>query len=295
MLAALRDAILHQTDRDPGQSPLATTVPGLTLLRSPREKPPGLLIYKPALCIVAQGSKWALFGDRHIEYGAGQALVVSVETPALGRVTAASLDEPYLGAIVEFDLTILRDVLSAVELPRHDDDDASGVFVADLERGVGDCVTRLIRLMDTPAAIPVLYPAIMRELSYWLLTGPQGGAIARLALAGDHQASIITAIHALRDRYAETVSVDDLADIARMSASAFHRQFKRMTSMTPLQYQKQLRLFEARRLMLAEGSNVESTAYRVGYESPSQFSREYARMFGAPPRRDVEQLRSGAA
>lgn len=295
MLAALRDAILHQTDRAPGESPLATAVPGLTLLRSPGEKPPGLLLYKPALCIVAQGSKWALFGDRHLEYGAGQALVVSVETPALGRVTAASPDEPYLGAILQFDTAILRDVLAAVQLPDGDNEDEAGVFVANLERGIGDCVTRLIRLMDTPAAIPVLYPAIMRELSYWLLTGPQGGAIARLAVANDHEASIITAIHALRDRYVETVSVDDLADIARMSASAFHRQFKRMTSMTPLQYQKQLRLFEARRVMLAEGSNVETTAYRVGYESPSQFSREYARMFGAPPRRDVEQLRAGAA
>lgn len=295
MLAALRDAILHQTDRAIGQSPLSTGVPGLTLLRSPHEKMPALLIYKPALCIVAQGSKWALFGDRHIEYGAGQALVVSVETPALGRVTAASPDEPYLGAIVEFDLGILRDVLVAIQPPDDVDDAEAGVFVADLDRGIGDCVTRLIRLTDTPAAIPVLYPAIMRELSYWLLAGPQGGAIARLALANEHQASIIGAIHALRDRYAETVSVDDLADIARMSASAFHRQFKRMTSMTPLQYQKHLRLFEARRLMLAENSNVETTAYRVGYESASQFSREYARMFGAPPRRDVEQLRTSAA
>lgn len=297
MHTALRDAILRQTDPAPERSPLVAGVPGLTLLRSAHEKPPGLLIYKPALCVVAQGSKWALFGDRHLEYGPGQALVVSVETPAFGRVTAASPDEPYLGAIVEFDLAIMRDVLGAIDAPPDVDADAEnpGVFVADMASGVGDCVTRLVRLMETPEAIPVLYPAIMRELSYWLLTGPQGAAIARIALAGDHRSSIITAIHALRDRFIEAVSIDDLADIARMSASAFHRQFKRLTSMTPLQYQKQLRLFEARRLMLMEGSNVETTAYRVGYESPSQFSREYARMFGAPPRRDVAQLRTGAA
>jgi AraC-like DNA-binding protein len=294
MSTALRDAVLRQTDAQPGRSPLRTAVPGLTLLRSSREKQPALLLYKPALCIVAQGSKWALFGDRHIEYGPGQALVVSVETPAFGRVVEASPEAPYLGVILEFDLAILRDVLGAIDLSLGADE-GPGVFVADMDGGIGECVTRLVRLMDTPEGIPVLYPAIMRELSYWLLTGPQGSSIARLALANEHRTSIVTAIHALRDRFVEAISIEDLARIARMSASAFHRQFKRLTSMTPLQYQKQLRLFEARRLMLVEGSNVETTAYRVGYESPSQFSREYARMFGAPPRRDLAQLRAGTA
>lgn len=143
-----------------------------------------------------------------------------------------------------------------------------------------------------PKAIPTLYPVIMREVCYWLLTGPHGGDIARLALANGPSQRVINAMHSLRSRFKEAVRIEELAAIAQLSASAFHRQFKTLTSLTPLQYQKQLRLLEARRLMISRAVNVETASFEVGYESPSQFSREYARMFGAPPKRDMKAMQA---
>lgn len=297
MPSALTDALWQYTSSQQGQSPFPTAMPGLTILRAEREKSPNLLLYKPALCVVAQGSKTAVVGSRRMNYAAGQALVVSVEMPAFGRVIEASASEPYLGAILEFDLAVLRDVLSAIEtppLPAADIEPALAVI--DIEGPVADCVTRLVKLLDAPQAIRVVSPAIMRELSYWLLTGPQGGALARLALAHAHPERVINAIHSLRDRFAEPIRIEELASVAQLSTTAFHRQFKQLTSMTPVQYQKQLRLIEARRLMLSdEASSAEAAAYAVGYESASQFSREYARLFGSPPRRDVTSLRGATA
>jgi transcriptional regulator GlxA family with amidase domain len=153
---------------------------------------------------------------------------------------------------------------------------------------------RLMRVLDTPKAIPVLYPAIMREICFWLLTGAHGGEVRKLGLPDSHTRRITDAIYLLRDNFARPIRVEELAAAARMSLSSFHQHFKTLTSMTPLQYQKQLRLLEARRLMTADGANVSSAAYRVGYESASQFSREYSRMFGAAPKRDAMELRASA-
>jgi len=152
-----------------------------------------------------------------------------------------------------------------------------------------------VRLLGTLQAIPVLYPAIMREICYWLLSGPHGGEVIDMTMAKSHTRHVISAIHSLRERFSEPIRIEELASVAHLSPSAFHRQFKAITSMTPLQYQKQLRLLEARRLMVAEEANVETAAFQVGYESPSQFSREYSRLFGLPPRRDVASLRDTAA
>jgi transcriptional regulator GlxA family with amidase domain len=153
-----------------------------------------------------------------------------------------------------------------------------------------DCLCRAMRLLETPEAIPVLYPGLHRELLYWLLAGPGGGQLLHTATASSHENRLIAAIHELKTRFAELIRVDELAAIAGMSSATFHRQFKATTAMSPLQYQNELRLLEARRLMLTSGSNVETAATQVGYESASQFSREYARMFGRPPRRDVRAL-----
>jgi AraC-like DNA-binding protein len=293
MSKALVEAVTRFTAAQLGQSPFATAITGLTILRSNHEKRPAHLIFKPSLCIVVQGAKWAMFGNQRYDYRAGQALVVSVETPAFGRVAEASPSEPYLGVIIELDLAIMREVLHGLDAPptprRHV---GRGVFVADFAGPMADCALRMVRLLDTPQAIPMLQPSIMRELCYWLLTGPHGGEVAKLALAKSPARRVVTAIHALRERFAEPVRIEELAETAQMSPSAFHRQFKALTSMTPLQYQKQLRLLEARRLMVTEAANVETAAFAVGYESASQFSREYSRMFGAPPRRDVTGLRA---
>jgi AraC-like DNA-binding protein len=223
-------------------------------------------------------------------------LVVSVEIPALGAVAEASPAKPFLGIILEFDLAIMREVMDSLHpLPILAGNVTQGVSLTGFDGPLSDCVLRLMRLLDTPQAIPVLYPAIMREICYWLLTGPHAGEIIRMTAAKNHPRTVLSAIHYLRDHFAERVSIEELASIAQMSSSAFHRQFKLITSMTPLQYQKQLRLLEARRLMLAEEANVEAAAFQVGYESPSQFSREYSRLFGMSPRRHVASFREAAA
>jgi AraC-like DNA-binding protein len=292
MLNPLKEAVTRYTDAQKGESPFATAIDGLTILRSNHEKRPNHLILKPALCIVVQGAKWTTFGDTRFDYRAGQALVVSVEMPAFGRVTEASAEEPFLGVIIEFDLAVMRDVMEGLDNPPTSGGDLGrGVFVTDFEGPLADCALRMVRLLETPKAIPMLYPSIMREICYWLLTGPHGGDVAKMTLANSHARHLISAIHTLRDRFAEPVRIDELAAIAQLSPSAFHRQFKALTSMTPLQYQKQLRLLEARRLMVSNPVNVEAAAFEVGYESPSQFSREYSRMFGEAPRRDVASLR----
>ncbi len=292
----LVEAVDRYTSTQGGKPPFATAIDGLAILRSDHEKRPNHLIFKPALCITVQGAKWTMFGDQRFEYRAGQALVVSVGMPALGRVTEASPDKPFLGIVVEFDLALMRTVMEQLETPPVASGDLGhGVFVTDFDGPLADCALRMVRLLDTPRAIPTLYPAIMREICYWLLTGPHGGEVARMTLANSHAHHVISAIHALRDRFAEAVRIDELAAVARLSPSAFHRQFKALTSMTPLQYQKQLRLLEARRLMVSDPINVGTAAFQVGYESPSQFSRDYSRMFGTPPRRDVASLRLAAA
>jgi AraC-like DNA-binding protein len=289
-------SVLRYTDRQSGKSPFATAIAGLTILRSDHPRPLSHMIIKPALCITLQGAKWTAFGERRFDYGAGQALVVGVEMPAVGQVTRASPAEPYLGLVIELDLGVMREVVEsldsapvALESARH------GVFVSDFEGPLADCAARAVRLLETPQAIALLYPAVMREICYWLLTGPHGGEVVKMALGSDRTRRLVGAIHALRDRYADPVRVDELASIAQLSPSAFHRQFKALTAMTPVQYQKQLRLFEARRLLASGETNVENAAFRVGYESASQFSREYSRMFGASPRRDVASLRRLAA
>jgi AraC-like DNA-binding protein len=293
MLDQLAEALLRYTDGQPGESPFMTAIDSLVVMRSDHPKPPNHMISRPAICVVAQGAKWAMFGDTKLEYRAGEALLIGVETPSIGRVIQASPAEPCLVLAFELDLVIMRSVAEGLETPPRVSGDAGrGVFVTDFQGPLADCVLRMVRLLDTPRAISTLYPIIMREICYWLLTGQKGGDVARLALANSPSQPVISAMQSLRSRFREPIRIGDLAAIARMSPSAFHRQFKALTSLTPLQYQKQLRLLEARRLMVSRTCNVEVAAFDVGYESPSQFSREYARMFGAPPKRDVGRLQT---
>ena len=172
---------------------------------------------------------------------------------------------------------------------------SAGMLVSDFDWRLADCARRMVRLLDKSKAIAMRYPAIMREICYWLLTGPHGGEVARMTLPSSHARRLVNAIHVLRRRLAEPVRIDELAATAQLSPSAFYRQFKALTAMTPMQYRKQLRLLEARRLMVSSPLEVETAAAQVGYESPSQLRREYLRMFGTPPRRDVASLKSAAA
>jgi AraC-like DNA-binding protein len=287
MSQRLIQAVTRYSNKQPGQGPLVTAIDGLTIIRLSQQKHPTHIIHKPALCIVVQGAKSTTFGSKRFDYKAGQALIVNVEMPGCSIVTEASEREPYLGVIIEFDLAIIRKLVEDLDIPAANGTAEGGAFVASLDASLMDCALRAVRLLDTPNAIPVLYPLIMKEICYWLVAGPYGGEVVRMTLGHDHDYQVIRAIHALRNRFDEPIVVKELASLAGLSPSAFHRKFKAVTSMTPIQYQKQLRLLEARSLLLTGAVNVESAAFQVGYESASQFSRDYSRMFEAPPRRDI--------
>ncbi len=289
MSSALKSALKHYIEASGGgDGVFPTPIEGLALMRTSKEVLPHHLIYKPALCIAVQGSKQVSLGDRVFNYTEMQALVVGVELPAFGRVTQASATEPYLGMTVEFDVGVMREVMEQLDVPHQPKGEVgSAVFVEELTAPVVECLTRLVRMLATPMAIPVLHPSVMREICFWLLTGPHGAGFRELALPNGHMQRIADAIYILRRNFSRPIRTKELAAAARMSESSFHQHFRGLMSMTPLQYQKQLRLLEARRLMVAEGENVMQAALQVGYESASQFSREYARMFGTPPKRDT--------
>jgi AraC-like DNA-binding protein len=296
MVSSLKDVIARQIDnvsKDDGFFP--TPINGLMLTRSCNETLPSPRLYKPALCLVAQGAKQVLLAGETFPYEEMQALVVNVEMPINGNVTRASAEAPYVGIILEFDTRLMRDVLESLDHPpKPNTANVPAVFVQNVEGPLADSVLRLLQLLETPTAVPVLQSSILREIYFWLLTGPNGSEICKLATIDSHTERLSRAIHLLRDLSRPT-RTEQLAAAAQMSVSSFHQHFKTLTSMTPLQYQKQMRLLEARRLMLTDDVTATTAAYQVGYESPSQFSREYARMFGAPPKRDVEGLRTHLA
>jgi AraC-like DNA-binding protein len=270
-----------------------TSLEGVNIIRISETTSPNGMVYKPSLCITVQGTKEVSFGESVFDYGEMGFLVVTVEMPAFGRVTAASKERPYIGVTIDLDTGVLREVMDQLEEPPvPSDDQGIGVFASALEGGLADCIVRLVGLLDNPKAVPILQPTIMREICFWLLTGPHSGEICKLVLPNSHMQRVIEAIYLLRDNFTKPVRLEHLAAAARMSPSSFHQHFKILTSMTPLQYQKQLRLLEARRLMASDDVNVSHAAFQVGYESPSQFSREYTRMFGTPPKRDVTELKS---
>lgn len=271
-----------------------TAIEELILTRSTTETLPHPVLYKPALCVVAQGAKRTLLDGDAIAYQDMQALVVTAEMPIRSGITRASKAAPYLGLILEFDLRLLGEVLEEFSDPPKPAGRGPALLVHDVQGALADSVLRLVNLLDMPAAIPVLAKSAMREIYYWLLSGPHGASISRLATPDSHTERLSRAIHLLRENLTRSIAVEELAAAAKMSPSSFHQHFKALTLLTPLQYQKQLRLLEARRLMLADAVTATTAAYRVGYESPSQFSREYARMFGAPPRRDVAVMRTTA-
>ena len=294
-LPELTAFVNRYTDHTPGVSPHATAIDGLSILRSDSLEQPFQCMIKPALCITLQGKKTATYGLRFYEYRAGHGLVVTIEMPERGTVCAASEARPYLGLVLELNLRILQDLVEerSAEPRTEVKGKGAGPFTLKLSEQLIDCALRSVRLLATPQAIPTLYPGIMREICYWLLRGPGGDQLQRIMIIANGQdRKVMRAVQHLRERFREPIHIEDLAHAAFMSPTTFHRQFKVITSMAPLQYQKQLRLFEARRLMISDHATVESAASEVGYASVSQFSREYARTFGSPPRRDVSALRN---
>lgn len=272
-----------------------TPVPGLRLLRSFEARPPVHMNYRPALCIVAQGKKQVFVGDTVLEYGAMQSLVITVDVPVLGQIVQASPEEPFVGATLVLDMDILMDVASRLDGLKAGGPTGLGLLVSDVDEQIAASIIRLLDLANRPQGVEILYPAAMREICYWLLTGPAGPAVARMVLPAGPALRIARSIRRLREAFDAPVSVTEMAEAAGMSVSAFHQHFRALTSMSPLQYQKHLRLLEARRLMLNDGERAGIAAMVVGYESVSQFNREYARMFGAPPRRETQRARAKLA
>ncbi|HWJ72233.1 MAG TPA: AraC family transcriptional regulator [Kaistia sp.] len=275
-------------DQGGGQGLFPTLIDGLNIVRSFQAMIPSRSIYKPSLCVVLQGAKEIHFGEDRLDYGAMDCLVVSVDIPATGRIVEASADAPYIGVVIDFDVAMVREVLEQLdEPPEPVADSGPCVFVGRVDEALADCVTRLLRMTASPRSIPILYPSVMREICYWLVSGPHGGELRKLVLPESNTERVAKAISALHLNFSRTLRVETLAELAGMSPSSFHQHFKALTSMTPLQFQKQLRLLEARRLMVSEAANVGDAAYRVGYESVSQFSREYSREFGITPKQDA--------
>lgn len=275
-----------------GQGLFPTPIESINIVRSFQEMMPMRQIYRPSLCVVLQGAKQLMFGEDTLDYGEMECLVVSLDLPASGRIVAASRERPFVGVTIDLDVATLRDVLHQLDTPPTPTTaTGSCAFVSQVDASLADCILRMVRLSETPAAIPILLPALNREICYWLLSSPHGGELCHLALPESNIERLTKAIHLLHVNFAQTLRIEQLAETARMSPSSFHQHFKALTSMTPLQFQKQLRLLEARRLMLADAANVTEAAYQVGYESASQFSREYSRTFGVAPKRDVMILK----
>ena len=270
-----------------------TAVPGVWCIRSssPSMKMP--VVYNPSLCVIVQGKKEVMLEDEIYRYAPSEYLVVSVDLPVTGQVTEATRESPYLSIQIDIDPNHLSELITQMngEPAPEVGTTARGLFVDVLDGTLTDAVLRLVRLLETPADIPLVAPMVRREICYRLLSGAQGKRIAQIAVKGSHAQRIAKVIQTLKEDVARNMRVEDMAELAYMSPSSFHFHFKEMTAMSPLQYQKHLRLLEARRIMLSEGLSAENAAHRVGYKSPSHFSREYTRMFGAPPARDVEALR----
>ena len=248
---------------------------------------------QPALCILAQGRKEICLGDETYVYDPLHYMVVSVAMPISGALLEASPQNPSLGIRLDIDPAEINSLIAeAGPMGVPSQPSSRGVFIERLDTQMLDALLRLIRLLDTPKDIAVLAPLIRREILYRLLRGQQGYRLYEIAMANTQTHRVCQAIQWLNDHFQRPLRIDDLAREVNLSASTLHHRFKAVTSMSPLQYQKQLRLQEARRLMLNDGLEASVAGYRVGYESPSQFSREYSRLYGAPPLRDMARLRS---
>lgn len=280
----------------PGDGLHKTEVPRLTLFRTSGPQPPGHAVAEPALCVIAQGRKQILLGGERYVYDASNYLVVTQDLPVTGQVIEASEEAPYLAFRLDFDPADINEMSMALKMDSCPVTAAKptsrGMFVGHACHMLLEPVLRMMRLLENPQDIPTLAPLISREILYRLLTSEDGWRLAQVCSSEGRCKRISSAIAWLRDNYSEPLRIEHLAREVHMSASSLHHHFKAVTAMSPLQFQKQLRLQEARRLMLNNGVDAATAGHRVGYESPSQFSREYSRMFGEPPARDLKRLRS---
>jgi AraC-like DNA-binding protein len=268
---------------------------GVRLHRAVAATEQGHGVSYPSFCVIAQGSKDVLLGNHRYRYNPADYLIASAALPIATRVIEASPERPYLGVVVKLDPALVSAVLAETgHLALRGRHDAPAIAVSPLDGGMLEAILRLVRLLDAPADAPFLAPLAKRELIYRLLRGEQGDRLHQIAALGGEGDPIAAAIERLRLDFDQPLRIEEIARELGMSVSGFHHQFKAITAMSPLQFQKQLRLQEARRLMLGEGLDVAGAGHRVGYGDASHFTRDYKRLFGAPPLRDVERLRGAA-
>ncbi|MFA0888001.1 MAG: AraC family transcriptional regulator N-terminal domain-containing protein [Synergistales bacterium] len=289
VLENLRKTIARWTEQGELQT---TTVPGLSLFRRHEQTDPIGGVYEPSICMVAQGAKRVILGEDSFVYDERHYLITSVHLPTIVQIIDASREKPYLGLMLKLDLREISQMMVDSNLPAPRTQQASrGMATGEVTLPLLNAFQRLVDLLEDTEAIPILAPTIQREIMYRLLVGDQGTRLRQIASVGSQSRQIANAIDWLKENFAQPLRVENLATKAGMSASTFHSHFRSMTALSPLQYQKRLRLQEARRLMLTDHLDAANAAFQVGYESPSQFSREYSRLFGSPPLRDIAGLR----
>lgn len=293
----LRKKLAHKIASFVGQRErLITDVPGLLLARRTAPTAPVSATYEPCLALVAQGRKQATLGGRTFIFDESRYLLTSLDLPVICNVTKASEDVPYLCFVLKLEMPVVREVLSKEEIQAHEAPSASpGMATGETTADLLDACCRLMDLLDAPQDIPFLSGLIQREIIYRILRGPEGARLRAIATLGDQSHRTAKAIAWIKANYAKPLRVEDLAQIAGMGLSTLHHHFRALTSMSPLQYQKQIRLQAARARMLVDGLDAASAAFEVGYESASQFNREYSRLFGQPPMRDIRTIRSPGA
>lgn len=291
------DTLIQSIDsriQAPGDCPMP--IPGLGFYRREQPAAPVVCMVEPSIVLVVQGKKQLWVGGEGYPYDTSRFLVTSLDIPANSEVLAASAEQPCLGLTFKLDLRMLAELIAQGDLPpTRERAMMKGVGIGSVTGGMLAAFARLVALLDEPEAIAVLAPLIQREIHYRLLQSDQAGRLRQICSVDGQGYRIAKAIDWLKLNFDSPLRVEELAARVQMSAATFHHHFRQLTSMSPLQYQKWLRLNEARRLMLNEHQDVSSAAFKVGYESPSQFSREYSRLFGVPPRRDIAALRGGAA
>jgi len=275
------------------QERLITDVPSLSLHRRTEATAPCPFTYEPSVAVIAQGSKSVVLGGKTLIYDASRYLLTSVDLPVASRVVEASEERPVLAMALKLEMPVVREILSREEIETAEaPQDSPGMATGETTEEFLDACCRLVDLLGRPRDIPFLSGLIQREIVYRVLQGAAGGRLRAIATLGDQSQRTAKAIAWIRSNYRKPLRVEELAELAGMGVSTFHHHFRSLTAMSPLQYQKQIRLQEARGRMLVDGMDAASAAFEVGYESASQFSREYSRLFGQPPMRDVQALRA---
>lgn len=278
--------------RHAGDGVTETALPGVFIMRSESTTEPLGHIARPSLAFVIGGAKNAWLAGQPFHYSAGQYLVIGVELPITAQISEASPADPFLGFGIDLSAaTVASLLLDAGPTGAVEERPPLGLAVSDADETLFDAIARLLGLLDREADIPGLVPAFKREILWRVLTGPQGGLVRQVGLTGGRLTTVARAIRFIREHYDEPIKIEELAQLSAMSPATLHRHFRAVTSMTPIQFQKQLRLQEARRLLLGAPDDVAGAGFAVGYESASQFNREYRRMFGMPPGRDAQALR----